>query len=282
MMKAPLTAVILTFNEEQNLPSCLRSIEGWCPQIFVVDSGSTDRTADIAKNAGAQVVHHLFQTHAKQWAWALRELPIEQEWILALDADLRVSPELKEELLSALPTVPQETAGFFVPRKLIFRGRWIRHGGVWPKEMLKLFRRPAIQMDDQELVDHLFYVQGQTGRCRFCLIDENQNDRSITVWLQRQLRYVELQAQEELRFRRGQRSWKINPSPWGTPHQRVLWHRNVWYHLPPVWRSFLYFGYRYGIRLGFLDGRSGALFHFLQGFWLRLMIDVRLLELQKS
>lgn len=277
-----ITAIILTFNEELNLPACLKSLEDWCPQIFVVDSGSIDRTVSIAKEAGAHVVTHPFETHAKQWNWALKTLPLTSDWILAIDADQRITPELRQELLQILPSTPAEVAGYYLPRKQIFRGRWIRHGGYWPKVLLKLFRRGAAWTDEQELVDFRFYVRGQTRLLRSAIVEQNLKEEAITFWLQKHLRFIELLAQEEYRRRHGQGRWAIRLSPFGTPDQRVLWTKQLWYRLPLYGRPFLYFGYRYLLRLGILDGWEGFLFHFLQGFWLRLMIDVRLGELERD
>jgi len=281
-MTLPITAVILTLNEELNLPTCLKSLQGFCQQIFVVDSGSTDQTAAIAQKAGAQVVHHPFETHAKQWNWALRTLPLTSEWVLALDADQRVSPELQEELGRILPGAPSEVPGYYLPRKQIFRGCWIRHGGYWPKYLLKLFRRESAWSDERELVDFRFYVRGQTRCLKKPLVEENEKEGRIGFWLQKHLNFIELQAQEEFLRRHQDIGWAVQPSLWGTPDQRVLWSKQLWYRLPLYLRPFLYFGYRYIIRLGLLDGWEGSLFHFLQGFWLRLMIDVRISEFEKE
>lgn len=277
-----ITAVILTLNEELNLSACLKSLEGWCLQIFVVDSGSTDQTVVIAQRHGAQVSHHPFETHAKQWNWALKTLPITGEWVLAIDADQRVSPELQEELFGTLPQTPSQVMGYYLPRKQIFRGQWIRHGGYWPKYLLKLFRRGAALSDEEELLDFRFYVKGETRLLRHSIIEHNNKERSIQFWLEKHLRFIELLAQEEYRRRWHPMEWAVKPSPWGTPDQRVLWAKQIWYRMPLYVRPFLYFAYRYIFRLGILDGPTGSLFHFLQGFWLRLMVDIRIGELERK
>ena len=277
-----ISAVILTYNEELNLPACLKSLEGWCPQVFVVDSGSTDQTLAIAKQMGAEVVHHPFETHAKQWNWALKTLPLQPDWVLALDADHRISPGLREELCRALPEAPPGLTGYYLPRKQIFRGQWIRHGGCWPKYMLKLFRKGSAWSDERELVDARFYTSGKVRLLSRPLIEQNENEWNITFWLQKHLRYIDRLAQEEYVRRHHSVGWAVSPSLRGTPDQRTLWSKSLWYRLPPYIRPFLYYGYRYFIRLGILDGWEGALFHFLQGFWLRLMVDIRLAELERT
>lgn len=278
-----LCAVILTYNEETNLPACLESLRGWCQEIYVVDSGSTDRTVQIAREAGAHVVTHPFETHPKQWNWALRTAPIETDWVLALYADYRISHGLKEEILRLLPGTPSGVEGYYIPRKQIFRGRWIRYGAYWPRYILALFRRGRAWSDEGEYVDCRFSVRGQTRTLHHPIVERNEKEESILFWLDKQLKYIELLAQEEYLRRHHQLAgWAISPSPWGTPDQRVLWWKQIWYRLPIYIRPFLYFAYRYLFRLGVLDGWKGALFHFLQAFWLRLMVDIRIGELERA
>ena len=277
-----LTAIVHTLNEELNLPGCLESLQGWCPYIFIVDSGSTDRSLAIAQEFGAQIARHSFESAAKQWNWALENLSIHTDWIIALDSDHRISPELQKEICSTLSSAPLQIAGYYLPRKHIFRGRWIRHGGYWPKYLLKIFRRSTARADERE-ADFRFYVQGRTCRFHGPLVEQNEKENSVVFWIQKHLKYIELQAQEEYSRRRNFISgWLIRPSLTGSPDQKTLWWKRLWYRLPLYSRPFLYFGYRYGFRLGFLDGPQGALLHFLQGFWFRLMVDVRLGELLRQ
>lgn len=279
--RTPVSAVILTYNEEKNLEDCLKGLVDCASEIFIVDSGSTDRTKELAERYGAKVVSHAFETHARQWNWAFQNLPLSSEWILALDADQRVSPELQEEICSELAGVPDDTDGFYLCRKQIFLGRWIQHGGYYPKYLLKLARRDKIHSDENELLDSRFYVQGKTLKLRSDLIEDNRKDDDLPVWKEKHERYALLQAQEEFLRRRNGNTWKIQPTPFGTPDQRTLWHKNIWYHLPLYGRPFLYFFYRYFLRLGFLDGKEGLIFHFFQGFWYRMLVDIRLGCLKK-
>ncbi len=277
-----ISAVILTLNEEKNLPECLSSLRGWCQQVIVVDSGSTDRTLLIAKEHGALVLQHPFETHSTQWNWAFKNAPIQGEWILAIDADQRVSPELRDEIIPSVSSAPANIAGYYLPRKQIFRGRWIRHGGYWPKYLLKLFRKGTAQSDENDRLDSRFYVKGETQLLKNPLIEQNENEQAILFWLQKHLRYIELLAQEEHQRQHDKKEWPLQPSATGTPDQKALWRKTVWGRMPLYVRPFLYFSYRYFIRLGILDGPQGFLFHFLQAFWFRLMVDIRLAELEKN
>ena len=268
-----ISAIVLTLNEEKNLPACLESLRSVATEIFVVDSGSTDGTRAIAEAQGAKVVQHPFESHARQWKWALETLPLKEDWVLALDADQRLSPELSQEI-SALAAAGgfEGIDGFFLPRRQIFRGRWIRHGGYYPKYLLKLFRHSKASVDTDDLVDHHFRVAGTTVKMHGDLIEDNRNEQDIAAWIEKHNRYAALQAREEIaRISSGQ---ELPARAFGTPDERVAWMKRRWRSLPLLVRPFLYFLYRYCFRLGFLDGKEGLIFHFLQGCWYRFLVDV--------
>ncbi len=280
--RATISAVIPTLNEEKNIEACLNSLSSLCDEIFIVDSGSSDETLQIARKFGAQIVNHPYANAAKQWNWALNNLPLSGKWILCLDADQQLSSELQEEIRRTLKSPPTGVDGFYLCRRQIFRGRWIRHGGYYPKYLLKLFRAGKGISDENEFQDFRFYVPGKTEKLRYDLIEDNQKEWDINFWISKHTRFAELQAREEMMRRINGATWKIKPSLFGTPDQRVLWAKNFWYHLPLYVRPFLYFFYRYFIKLGFLDGKEGFVFHFFQGFWYRLLVDVKLDELRKN
>jgi glycosyltransferase involved in cell wall biosynthesis len=271
---ASVSVVILTKNEERNLPACLASVSGWVHEVFVVDSGSTDGTAGIAAAAGARVVVHPFESHTRQWRWALAELPIGGDWVLALDADQRVSPELRrsiERALAGAASPGAAPAGFFLNRRQIFRGRWIRYGGYYPKYLLKLFRRGAAALDETDRVDHHFKVSGPAWRLQGDLIEDNQNEARIADWIEKHNRYARLQAAEEIaRRHEGAPAGRLM----GNPDERTSWLKDVWGRLPLYVRPIGYFLYRYILRLGFLDGKEGFVFHFMQALWYRLLVDI--------
>ncbi len=282
MTPVPVTAIVLTRDEELNLPTCLESLNGWVQRIVVVDSGSTDRTRDYARQLGATVLDHPFESHTRQWQWALEQAGRETEWVLGLDADQSVTPELRSsitELFSGRDPRLQQHDGFFLNRRQIFRGRWIKHGGYYPKYLLKLFRRGRVQLDQADLMDHHFHVIGPTGRLSGDLIERNLKEDAISFWLQKHIRYAELLAKEEV-ARAGGAVRPIADDAFGSPDQRVAWQKSRYHRMPRYWRAAAYFFYRYVLQLGFLDGREGFVFHALQAFWLRLIADVNLDELE--
>jgi glycosyltransferase involved in cell wall biosynthesis len=275
-VSSPLAVVILTYNEELNLPACLESLHGLPGELYIVDSGSSDQTVAIAERAGARVLVHAFESHAKQWRWALENLPCMPRWLLGLDADQRLTPELKREIIELVEQGVDGVDGYYLNRRQIFRGRWIKHGGYYPKYLLKLFRPDAVYLDESDLIDHHFYVRGRVAKLKHDLIEANVKEDNIGFWIDKHNRYAVLHAREELAHRLGQRELPIQPALMGSPDQRTLWLKLRWYRLPLYVRPFLYFLYRYFLRLGVFDGKQGLIFHFLQGFWYRLLVDVNI------
>jgi glycosyltransferase involved in cell wall biosynthesis len=273
-----LAAIVLAHNEERNLPSCLGSLAGLAGEIVVVDSGSQDGTAAVIERFGGLRRDHPFVSHAAQWQWALSQVPDGCDWVLALDADQRLTPELEREIrVRLLPPGPGEVSGFFLNRRQVFRGRWIRFGGYYPKYLLKLFRKDRVAVPQGDLVDHHFRVEGRTENLRFDLIESNLKENEISFWIEKHNRYARLQAREEL-ARRSSGGVQARGG-WGSPDDRILMLKGVWARLPRYIRPALYFVYRYVIRLGFLDGKEGFIFHFLQAYWYRLLVDINLEEL---
>jgi glycosyltransferase involved in cell wall biosynthesis len=281
---APLTVLVVTRNEELNLERCLASVHGFADQIFVVDSESTDRTREIAGRF-ADEVRELPYDHTRiiPWIfqWGLDNLPIRNEWVLILEADQAVTPELRQEIAALLAQPDLREDGFYIRREQIFRGRGIRFGGYGGKHLLKLFRRGRCELDPLDQ-DTRVYVRGLVGRLRAPIEEWNRKEDEILFYLQKHLRYAEAFAREELERRHAAIPWKINPRLFGTPDERSLWLRTRYYRLPLFVRPALYFLYRYFFLLGVLDGKNGFIFHFLQAFWFRLVVDIRLEELMRA
>jgi glycosyltransferase involved in cell wall biosynthesis len=283
-MAVPITVLFTTRNEEANLERSLQSVHGFADQIFVLDSESDDRTVEIARRY-ADEVRNLAYEHGRiiPWIfqWGLDNLPIRNEWVLILEADQAVTPELRAELAALLGRPQISEAGFYIRRRQIFRGKPLRFGGYGSKVILKLFRRSRSGLDPVEQ-DTRVYVRGPVGTLRAPLEEWNRKEDAILFYLQKHLRYADAFAREELERRRRHLPWKLTPRLFGTPDERVLWLKTRYYRMPLFLRPVLYFLYRYFFLLGILDGKTGFLFHFLQAFWFRLVVDVRLEELMKT
>jgi glycosyltransferase involved in cell wall biosynthesis len=270
---APLAVVILTRNEEENLPYALASVSGWAAEVWVVDAHSTDRTAEVAQAAGAAVVTHEFAGYAAQRNWALRNLSFQHEWVLFLDADEMVSPELRAELSAVLSSPPESVAGYYVKRRFIFLGRWLRHGGYYPTWLLRLVRRRVARWEDRAVDEHLI-VDGGTARLHHDLIHEDH--RPLSRWIDRHNQYATLAAHDFLHRTAGE---AVVPRWGGTQAERKRWwYERVYLRAPLGLRAVAYFLYRYVVRGGFLDGGPGLVYHVLQGLWYRVLIDAKILE----
>jgi glycosyltransferase involved in cell wall biosynthesis len=272
----PLAVIILTRDEEENLPQALASVVGWAAEVWVVDSLSTDRTAALAREAGARVVAREFAGYAAQRNWALRSLPFGPEWALFLDADERVTGELRAELAAALAAPPAGIAGFQVKRRFIFLGRWLRHGGYYPVWLLRVVRHRLARCEERGVDEHLM-VDGPAARLRADLLHEDR--RPLERWIERHARYARLNADELLREETGRGG--ALPPRWGSanPAERTRWwYERVYRRAPAGLRAVAYFFYRYVARGGFLDGREGFIYHSLQAFWYRLLIDAMVID----
>jgi glycosyltransferase involved in cell wall biosynthesis len=268
-----LTIVVLTFNEELNIAECLQSLRSLECEVFVVDSGSSDRTTEIAEQHGTSVVDHAFENYGTQRNWAQTSLPIRTEWVLHVDADERLTPELQQSIQGALTDPPDDVDGFLLRRRTVFMGRWIRHGGHYPSYHARLFRKHKGRCEDR-LYDQHYIVQGKVEKLPGDMID---NTPDLTAWTLSHARWAGMEAREQMEG--DDQSGRLIGKPFGTPIEKRRWLRQRVYNRVPLFiRPFLYFGYRYVLRLGFLDGRAGLVFHFLQGCWYRFQVDALILE----
>lgn len=278
-MDPRLSIIVLTYNEEANLPACLESVRALEADRYVVDSGSTDRTKAIAESFGAMVVDHPFEHYAAQRNWAQQNLPLRTEWVLHLDADERVTPELASEIAALMRQPPADVDGFIFRKRTHFMGRWIKHGGHYPSFHLRLFRRDRGRCEDR-LYDQHYVVPGPTRILAHDYIDVLTSD--ISQWSVRHVRWADLEAREAMAVGGGAVG-QVQSRALGNPIERRRWLRNDVYGQGPLFlRAFLYWGYRYFLRLGFLDGKEGLIFHFLQGCWFRFLVDTRLYELRRG
>lgn len=274
-----VSAVILAHNEEKNIGHCLESIKSF-KYIYVIDSGSTDRTLDICRLYTDRIFHHPYLNHASQWRWALDNLPLETPWVLALDADFVATPELLQRMTKDMEKLPDSVCGVYVRHLYEFGGGRIRFGGT-KQYWLRLIRRGFARPDSGDLVDFRFVVDGAVANWREAVVEYNRNDDDISVWLRKQDKFaLRLAVEEELR-RRGLHGWTGRPRLFGATDERFAWLRDRWLHLPLFIRPVVYFLYRYGLAGGFLDGRAGFLYHALQGLWLRLVVDWKTIELRE-
>lgn len=276
-----LSLFVLTHNEELNLSACLESVAGLVAEIFVVDSFSTDGTLEIARRHGARVVQRDFTNQADQINWALDHLPFATPWVLRLDADEYLTSELRDELQTVLPDAPPHIAGLYVKRRFYFMNRWIRHGGYYPTWLLRIFRPGMVRCESRWMDEHLVLTAGESRRLTRDLVDHNR--KGLMFWCERQLRYAPREVRDVLHPPPEDHGCGLVPRFWGSQASRKRWCKHHLYlPFPLFWRAWAYFFYRYVVRLGFLDGLPGLIFHFLQAFWYRLLVDALVFEARHS
>ncbi len=273
-MKLPISAIVITLNEEKNIADCLESIHSWADEIFVVDSGSADRTIELAKRYTDKIRHHAFENFARQRNWAQDELPIKNEWVLHLDADERISPELAESVRAVFAS-GKPADGIMAPRRTVFRGKWIRFGGHYPVYQLRFFKKSRGRSEER-LYDQNYIVKGGVLKAKGDII--NIINPELDEWKERHGRWAVLEARETANESRVMRAGLF-----GGPIERRNWLRyRLYYTMPLFVRAYIYFFYRYILRLGFLDGKRGAVFHFYQGLWYRLLVDKEICRLKRQ
>ena len=282
-MNTQFSFIIITFNEEVHLPRLLESVKNLDAPIFVLDSGSTDNTVATAKSYGATVLQHAFENHPTQWDFALKNFGVKTPWAICLDADQVVTPELNNRLSSFKDEDYRDTNGIYFNRKNFFKGRWIKHGGYSPFYLLKMVRFGVGYSDLNENMDHRMVVPGKTVIWKDgVIIEENLKENNISFWIAKHNRYSDLVAQEEVERMMQMRSQTVKPHFWGSPDERTAWLKQLWWKLPRYVRPMLYFIYRMFFQRGVLDGRTGVIFHFLQAFWFRLIVDIKIDEILKQ
>jgi glycosyltransferase involved in cell wall biosynthesis len=278
-----LAVVILAYNEEKHIARCLSSISDFCDEIFVIDSFSTDKTAEVARSHGARVLQNTFVNYAKQFQWALDNAPITADWIIRLDADEIIESDLAQQISDRLKSLPADVVGINLKRKHIFLGRWIRHGGRYPLILLRIWRRGHGRIENRWMDEHMIVWGGRTVTFDGGFADHNLND--LTFFTDKHNRYATREAIDVLnqRYRlfASDTGTNIAGSTWKTAATRML-KEKVYNKLPFQISVLSYFLYRYFIRLGFLDGREGLIYHVLQGFWYRFLVASKVLEYERA
>lgn len=270
-------AIILTRNEEKHIARAISSLSGVVDEIFVIDCFSDDATVEIATALGATVLSREWTNHADQFNWALTKIPPDTTWIIRIDADEYLTDELSFEIRQRISKIPSDVYGVFFNRRMAFQGRIIRYGGVFPTPILRMFRF-GFGFYEKRLMDEHLVVSGKTIRFKNEFIDDNLN--VLSWWIDKHNRYASLEAVEVFKLKVAVASKPGFSKLQGSPSVKRWIKSNIYLALPCGFRAFIYFLYRYFFCFGFLDGRRGASFHILQGFWYRYLVDLKVQEVE--
>lgn len=271
-----LTVIILTKNEALHIARAIRSVADIADRVLVVDSGATDDTVAIAQAEGAEVCYHPWVNSALQFNWALGQLGPDADWVLRLDADEYVTPDLARQIAAGLPDV----AGVTIGRSMWFQGVPVRYGGLFPIRILRLIRAGRGRCEERWMDEHLV-VDGPLAHFSGQIIDDNR--KPLDWWTAKHNSYANREVIDILNRRCGfapQDHLSAQATGAAAAFKRLMKER-VYAHLPGGLRAGLYFLYRYILRGGFLDRRAARSFHVLQGFWYRYLVDAKLAEVER-
>lgn len=271
-----ISVFILTYNEEKNIRRCLESLADFSDDVHIIDSQSSDGTLAICKSFGCHIHQNVFVNHAVQCNWALDHVPFKYEWIMRLDSDEMLPERLKDELKTLIHNAGEGITGIYLNRRMYFMNRWLRHGGMYPHYILRVFRRGAGRYEEKT-EEHFVLKEGAAVRAEHDFLEDNRAN-NLKYWLKKHDDLSDGEIRDTLQLTRDDTS-DLQPRLFGSKVERTRWLKTHVYARSPLFvRPFLYFLYRYVLRLGFLDGIPGLIFHVMQGFWYRFYIDARIYE----
>lgn len=272
MSKAKLiSAVILTYNEEKHIKRCIESISHVVEKIYVLDSFSSDKTLDILSEFdNVTVKQNKFINHATQFNHALNVFDISSEWVMRIDADEFIDLDLKSWLSTRLMGLPKNICGVNVNRHMTFMSNPLVYGGMSAYWMLRIWRNGYGHCEQRWMDEHMVLSSGLTVKANGKLIDDNLN--TLSWWAHKHVDYSTREAIDIL----------ISEKTTDAHVDTVRKLKGLYNKVPLFIRPFLYFLYRYFFRLGFMDGKIGFLWCFLQGFWYRMMVDAKVFEIKSE
>lgn len=274
--KSKLRVFILTFNEELHIGRAIDSAKKLTDDIIIIDSFSTDKTIEIVKKRSVKFVQNLWPgNHADQLNWAIKECSGTASWLMRLDADEYLSQELVDNIMNVLNN-DTTNKGFFLQRGHEFLGKKIKYGGSFPVSILRLWRNGYGNCENRLMDEHIVLKKGSVAG----ILDGyfwDANLKGISDWIIKHEQYASKECVEQL-FRRHSNyivGVQSNHDTFNIKSTKGFYER-----LPISIRATSYFVYRFFIRLGFLDGYKGFLWHFLQGFWYRTVVDAKVFEIE--
>lgn len=270
-----ISAIVLSFNEEIHIRRCLENAFRVAKDVFVIDSFSTDRTVEIAKDCGAIIFQHEYVNQAQQFQWALDNCFIKTEWTLRMDADEYLTDELIQELETTLPTLSEDVTGCNLPLRVVFMGKMLKHGLHHQVQILRLWRTGCVYMEQRWMDERCVLTRGTAINLKNSFVDHNlkglgeftikhngYSNREAFMEINRRYNLIDDKESEELSSRNRQKT--------------------SYYRLPRFFRVFIYFSVRYFLFLGFLDGLRGFVWLTLQAYWYRFLVDAKLYEMEQK
>ena len=263
-----ISIILLTYNDELNIINTLESIKDLSNDIIIIDSYSNDRTEKICSEYNVSFYKNEFINQAIQFNWALDNLKIKNEWVLRLDSDEILTEKIKSEIISKT-SKKNDIYGYYMNRKMFWMGKWLKFGRMYPHYILRLFKKGYARYEEKT-EEHLL-VKGKTEKLENFFYEDNKKN-NLRYFTEKHLNTADGELNEILSQKENNDG--VSPNLFGNKVERTRWIKLKIFNKTPLFiRSLNYFIYRYFICLGFLDGKPGLIFHFLQGFWYRFYID---------
>lgn len=275
--KQNITAIILTYNEEKHLARCIESLLPVVNRICIIDSNSLDRTTEIANRLGASVLKNPWKNYATQFQWGLDHADIQDEWTMRIDADEYLEPALQQSIREFVKSPGKFNAAYF-RRKIVFMEQPITHGFFYPEMMLRLWKTGEGHIEQRWMDEHVIVKNASSTALSGDLVDANLND--LAWWTQKHVGYATREVYDIISTREKARQHPSTEHLSGQAKRKRFLKEQIYAKLPTAVRSSCYFFYRYILGRGFLDGKAGFYFHFLQAYWYRTLVDAKCLELE--
>ncbi len=278
-----LTVIILTKDEELHIRRCIENVLPIAKEIFIIDSFSTDKTLDIVKEYPIVKVlqNKWVNNYAYQFNWGLKNAPITGKWVLRLDADEYLLPELIEELKEVLPRTDDNINGFVINRRHIFMNKWMK-GGIYPVKLLRIFRHGKGCCEQRLMDEHIQLSGGETIDLKNDFCDHNLNN--LSWFCHKHVNYAVREAADLLDIELGITGAAESDDNKAISKQAINKRKkkHSYARKPLFWRSFAYFVYRYFVKGGWRDGKEGFIFTFIQGWWYRTLVDAKVYEIKQK
>lgn len=269
-----LTAIILTFNEEKNIVHCIQSIQTIAKRIVVVDSYSTDNTVALAKELGAEVYQHEWINYAKQYMHGIKIADIQTKWIFRIDADERLTLESAAEIEKVCrENENTDVNGIVVRFKVNFMGKDLQHGGIYPFKKLLVYKNGKGDIEDRSMDEHIILSEGKSVELKNDSLHYDYKD--LSQWIDKHNKYASRETED---YFRSLQSKEDRAKLDRTAKIKRFIKFGVYYKLPMGFRAHLYYIYRYYFQFGFLDGKEGKIFAFMQAYWYRYLVDAKIYE----
>lgn len=276
-----LTVIILTKDEHLHIARCLKNVNQIAKKFYVVDCFSSDGTQEIARSLGAEVVERAWPgNQAEQFNWALDNLPIDTEWILRLDADEYLTDELITELNSIIPDLSSSISAIVFPLGRAFMGRILKHGIVNGISMIRMFRKGKARYERRIMDEHLQILDGETITVKNKFVDDNR--MPLSYFISKHNAYATREAALLVSSEYELNTPNNGNAKYADNVAAKRGQKDTYARMPLFWRSLGYFLYRYIFKLGFLDGKEGFLWDFLQGWWYRTLVDAKVYEIKRK